>query len=130
MDEAMRVICCGSRDWVDSRIIWEALSDLADTHPDAEVVHGAARGADSIAGRVAKALGLTVTAVPADWNTYGKAAGAVRNKEMLGMAPDRVYAFRCLGESKGTDNMIQIAQKAGVPVAVYLEDGRVHALPG
>ncbi len=121
----MKVIVCGSRRWTDSRTIWRVLERLADHHPEVEIIHGAARGADTIAGEVGVALGFKVTAVPAQWEKFGKAAGPMRNKEMLGMAPDLVYAFRCRGESNGTDNMIKIAKKAGVAIGIYWENGGV-----
>ena len=62
--------------------IWDAnggYSDLA-------VVHGGAKGADWLAGQVAKSLGLEVRVYKADWSTHGKAAGAFRNEEMAKVA--------------------------------------------
>lgn len=125
----MRVIVCGSRTWDNPHPIWQSLERIAEQHPDAEIIHGAARGADSLADAAAKALGLKVTPVPADWEKFGKAAGPMRNKQMLDLAPDRLLAFRCPGQSKGTDHMITIARRAGVPCWVTDPDGRVHHLP-
>lgn len=57
---------------------------------------------------------------PADWKTYGRAAGPIRNRQMLTCGqPDLVLAFHdALEISKGTANMVKIARKAGVPVVV------------
>lgn len=125
----MRVLVCGSRGWNNPQIIWNALETLADHHPQATIIHGDARGADSIADHVAKALGLTVHAVPAQWEQFGKAAGPMRNKQMLDMAPDHVLAFRSDGKSNGTDHMIKLAARAGVPVRVIDPRGHFTAIP-
>lgn len=58
---AMRVIICGSRTWTDVDAIRALLKTLP---PDSVIVHGAAPGADTIAGREAHALGLEVEAHP------------------------------------------------------------------
>jgi len=125
----MKVLICGTRTWNDQRPVWRVLDDLYEANPDLEVIHGAAKGADSIAGQIATSFGIPVTAVPADWEKFGKSAGPMRNKEMLGMAPDLVVAFRRDGESRGTDHMIRIARRAGVPVRVVTENGKSYDLP-
>ena len=81
-------------------------------HP-VPAVHGAALGADSLAGEWARARGIKETPVPADWNRYGRAAGMWRNMQMLDMKPDVVIAFP---GGKGTQNMIDIAENANVRV--------------
>lgn len=124
----MRVLVCGSRTWTNAHLIWEFLEVVAEMHPDAEIIHGAARGADELAAKAAAALGLKVTAVPAEWHKFGPTAGPMRNKAMLDMAPDRLVAFRCEGESKGTDHMVKIARRAGVPIRILDPAGRAVAL--
>jgi hypothetical protein len=126
----MRVLICGSRSWSNARLIWEFLEVLRDTDPDAEVIHGDARGADRLAGSAAEALGLKVTAVPAEWEKFGPSAGPMRNKVMLGMAPDRVIAFRCEGESKGTDHMLRLARQARIPYRVVDPTGKTYTIGG
>ena len=87
---------------------------------DVTVIHGAARGADSIAGEVARQLHCEVLAFPADWDTHGKAAGMIRNRRMLDEGkPELVVAFTDdLSESRGTKDMVTRAKAAGVPVYV------------
>jgi hypothetical protein len=53
---------------------------------------------------------------PADWEQYGKAAGMMRNRQMLEEGkPDLVVAFHDdIAASKGTKNMVDIARAAGV----------------
>lgn len=89
-----------------------------DFPPGAVVIHGAARGADRIAGEIAAALGLEVVSYPARWREHGRAAGPIRNRQMLEEGkPDRVIAFWD-GRSKGTAHMVNLAKAAGLPVKI------------
>jgi hypothetical protein len=82
------------------------------------ICHGDARGADREAGYEARRLGLEVVVFPANWSRYGKAAGPIRNQQMLDeFKPDLVLAFPIL-TSVGTYDMIMKATRAGVPVEI------------
>src|SRR5690606_11593063 len=110
------VIICGSRTWTDEDIIRETLKGLKSS--GGHIGHGAAPGADTIAGRIAIEMGMVVTAVPAQWE-LGPQAGPHRNRYMLEhFNPKLVIASRMDGESRGTDHMVQIARGAGVPAIV------------
>ena len=82
------------------------------------VIHGDCRGADKMAGVVAEKLGMEVIPFPAKWEKHGRSAGPIRNQQMLDEGkPDKVIAFhQDIDNSKGTKNMIKIAEKAGIPV--------------
>lgn len=57
---------------------------------------------------------------PVDWR-LGKRAGPMRNRQMLKEGrPEMVLAFvdKPLGESRGTESMVDMALDAGVPVYV------------
>lgn len=76
------------------------------------VIHGAARGADSLAGLWAKQRGVPEWAFPAQWDIFGKAAGPMRNKQMLDEGkPTHVLAFP---GGSGTRHMVSIALSAGI----------------
>jgi hypothetical protein len=117
--EPLRVLVCGDRNWTDAGKIMLALKRVVVEAGDTRrvvVVHGKARGADTLGGVAAKALGLEVEEHPAKWAEYGRAAGPIRNQEMLdsGLA----YAVAChsdLTTSKGTKDMVSRLEKAGVP---------------
>ena len=110
----MRVLCCGDRNWTDRETVRVRISELPET---AVIVHGAARGADTIAGEVAAELGHTVEVYPAQWNTYGRAAGPIRNNQMLDTKPDLVIAFHAdISKSKGTAHCIQEAERRSIIV--------------
>ena len=85
------------------------------------VIHGAARGADTIAADLAKGMGMKVLPFPAKWDRYGRAAGPIRNRQMLWEGhPDVVHAFHTdLEASNGTADMVKQAEKAGIPVVIH-----------
>jgi SLOG family YspA-like protein len=114
----MRVIVCGSRSWTDEMKIFARLSVLP---PNTTIVVGfdpktkRPKGADKIAYREAMRLGLEVECHPADWDRHGRAAGFVRNKEMVDAGADLVLAFWD-GKSAGTRDTMTRAELAGIPV--------------
>lgn len=114
-----RVIICGSREWTDREAIANRLFDLP---VDSIVVHGAAKGADRIAGQEAQKLGLLVEEHPADWDYYGKRAGYVRNERMAVIGADLCIAFWD-GNSRGTSQMVDLAEKYGIEIELHT-DGR------
>lgn len=113
----MRVIVCGSRRWHNRQLIQDRLADL---DGDTVIVHGAARGADRIAAEEAHKLGLTTEAHPAEWDTYGKRAGVIRNVQMADLGAARCIAFWD-GVSAGTAHMTTIAEERGIPVELVRE---------
>lgn len=107
----MNVAIVGSRDWKYIDLVRAAVKSL---DKDDVVISGGARGVDTIAENFAKKRGLEVLIFEADWDRHGKAAGYIRNKEIV-KAADRIIAFQ-LDESKGTQHTIDLARKAGKPV--------------
>ncbi len=109
----MRVLVCGSRKWTDYAVIEWRMKALP---PWSVIIEGEARGVDRAARQIAKHLGLEVKPFPADWDKYGKAAGPIRNQQMLDEGkPDLVLAYP-MPDSVGTQDMIERAKKAGIPV--------------
>jgi len=113
----MKVLVCGSRHFNDYSRLSQTLESMV--RPEWKtIIHGGAKGADSLGGLWGEANKFEVEVYPADWNTHGKAAGPVRNIRMLKEGkPDFVVAFLA-PNSRGTKHMISIAQEAGVPVKV------------
>jgi len=111
----MRVLVCGSRHFKDSELMKETL--FQNLYPGDTLIHGDAKGADKLAEQLAQPY-VVIERYPADWKTYGRAAGPIRNKQMLEEGqPDLVVAF-LTEESKGTKNMLEQATQAGVTVKV------------
>jgi hypothetical protein len=112
----MLLLVCGDRNWNNRPAIWDALRSYP---ADTVVIHGACRGADSIAGEEARRLGYGVREFPAEWSKWGKAAGPIRNRQMLAENPDLVIAFHeNLAASRGTADTVREARVRDIPVLV------------
>lgn len=78
------------------------------------IIQGGARGADRAADEWAIINWVPLETYLPDWDKYRKAAGPIRNKQMLDEGkPDVVIAFP---GGRGTANMVSLAKKAGVEV--------------
>lgn len=117
----MKVLVCGGRDYSDYWILTEVLNGAHKATPISCIIEGGALGADRFARQWAINNNVAVRTFNADWKTHGKAAGPIRNRQMLVEgAPDRVIAF---AGGKGTANMVAMACMAGLPV-FEIEDTR------
>lgn len=126
VDTFHRLLVTGSRDWWDVAVVHQALEAvlrkwqrLYGCQPDQiVVVHGMAKGADTIARRVALQLGMRVEDHPVkdwEWKRYGNAAGHRRNARMVAHGALGCVAFP-LGISKGTRGCMSLCGKAGIEV--------------
>lgn len=109
----LRVLVCGGRGYADAGAVDAVLGKLHRLRGIALVIHGAAKGADTLAHQWAVTAGVAVEAYPAV-TAHGLAAGMHRNHTMLReAAPDLVVAFP---GGVGTAMMARIATNARVPV--------------
>ena len=109
----MNVLVCGGRDYSDYALFCWHMHEIGKGGIKS-VIHGAAPGADTLAGAWAKEHGVPVKAYPAAWNIHGRGAGPIRNQHMLDDGkPDLVIAFP---GGRGTADMVRRANKAGIPV--------------
>lgn len=117
--QEFKLIIAGSRDFNLPRRLALEIHQLQLDVPELanlSIVSGMARGADKLGHEYAKHTGLTVHEFPADWDTYGKRAGFIRNAQMAEFA-DGLLAFWD-GKSRGTQHMIETMKKLGKPVRV------------
>jgi len=111
---ALRVLVCGGRNFHDFKLMAAELDRIHRSDGIALVISGAARGADTLAESWAALFGVGLVRFPADWARHGKAAGPIRNQQMLDEGkPDLVVAFP---GGAGTADMVRRAKAAGVPV--------------
>lgn len=79
-----------------------------------EIVSGTANGIDLSGEKFAKRYVFGLKRFPADWDSLGKAAGHIRNKQMAEYADALLLIWD--GESKGSANMKKEMEKLGKPV--------------
>jgi hypothetical protein len=80
----MIALVCGGRDYADSCAINVALDAVHREKNITRLIHGAARGADSLAAAWVRSRGIPPDAFPADWKKDGKAAVEARRATALG----------------------------------------------
>jgi hypothetical protein len=123
-----RLLVTGSREWRDEGRVRATLRACLDKWgcpaAAAVVVHGAARGLDSIADGVAKQLGMRVEPYPVPrwaWRKEyaGLRAGHERNALMVRLGADGCAAFP-LGLSAGTRGCMVICEDAQPRIPVWL----------
>ncbi len=123
--EAARILVTGSRYLTNRSIVRAALVSAWRRFQDrgpVMLVHGGATGADTMASDEWRKLRLPSEEHPADWERHGKAAGPLRNREMVAAGADLCLAFFIEGVvSRGTLNCSGLARAAGIPVLVYTQ---------
>ena len=72
-------------------------------------ISGKCSGADMLGERYAEENGATLEYYPADWKKYGRAAGPIRNRQIV-TAADYIICFWD-GKSKGTRSVIKYAEQ-------------------
>jgi hypothetical protein len=132
----MRVLVTGSRFFSSLPVVRQALEEVTAGHRGTHVlVHGGARGADTLAAIAAKRLGWEIECHPAEWGapcreecrpdcrrtrdddtTYCSAAGHYRNQHMVDLGADVVVAcYKRGAANKGTTDCRRRAVAAGIP---------------
>lgn len=133
----MRVLVTGSRFFTSLPTVRQALEEVTAGHQGPHVlVHGGARGADTLAAMAARKLGWAVEEFAADWDApcrpackpdhrrtrdgggkYCPSAGVYRNADMVATDPDVVVAFYQRGaRNAGTSHCVKLAGQAGLTV--------------
>lgn len=119
---SIRILICGSRNWTDKQVIENYIQTLP---KDTIIIQGGCKGADFFAGYFAIKYNLILETYRANWKKFGKAAGPIRNKQMLDEGkPEIVIAFHNnIEQSKGTKDMIRQARERGIPVEIKSSEG-------
>lgn len=101
-----RTIIAGSREIVNPEVVVPIIEGC--TWPIATVLSGCACGVDTIGAQWAEERDIPVERYPADWHSFGRAAGPLRNAEMAQRADALLLIWH--GDSPGSRNMLERAQ--------------------
>ena len=85
------------------------------------LLHGGARGADAAIGRAAQQLGWSALVMPAQWQLHGRAAGPIRNRELLEQAIARAEAHSSPGYQA---SVLVVAFPGGAGTASLMREAR------
>ncbi len=109
-------LICGGRGFANQELFDSAMAELVLSRGmPSRVINGGALGADLMARKWAEGHDLQSRTIAANWEVQGKAAGAIRNQDMLDHHhPDLVVAFP---GGRGTADMVRRSRVAGVVVA-------------
>lgn len=120
--DSLRILVCGGRNFNDQQLLNETLYRISEDRTrwpfeGPTIISGMAKGADQLAAQWAKDNWLPLLEFPANWKEHGRAAGPIRNQQMLVEGkPDLVVAFP---GGNGTAHMVKIAREAGVEVIEF-----------
>ena len=122
------IIVTGSREWSDSEVVRDVLRDCGQDELCTEMllIHGGALGVDHIAHKYARDSGWDVLELIAQWRIHGKAAGPIRNAQMVRIG----CALRVCGwdvevhafpgpQSRGTWDMVRQCREVALEVEVH-----------
>lgn len=110
----MKVAVSGSRTIEDYQTVFDVLKESP--FEIDELIHGGARGVDSLAERFAEEAGIPTIIIRPDWKRYRGRAGPLRNRIIVDQADALIAIWD--GESSGTKGTIKYAEKQGKPVHV------------
>jgi hypothetical protein len=117
----MNILVSGDRNWTNYQLLTSTLNQFKNQIQ--VLIAGGAKGADTLAKEWAVEHNIPFQEYPADWKQFGKAAGPIRNRQMLveGQPTLLVVFHNDLTNSKGTKNMIHQASKINLPTIIIQE---------
>ena len=114
------ILVCGGRGYKDKEKAFRALysvSEVGCMHGEPRgftIVTGGATGADALAGEWAALNNATLKVYPPNWNLHGRAAGPIRNQEMIDK--ERIDFVIAFPGGKGTLDMVTRAKNKNIKV--------------
>lgn len=127
MSKPLRILVTGSRtctleqaSTIVVRVLSTVVNSLADEFQDVIIVHGHCvhGGVDMVAHLWAIENAAAPEPHPAEWARHGKAAGPIRNAQMVALGANLCLAFPA-PTSTGTWDCIRKAVAAGIPTQIY-----------
>jgi hypothetical protein len=115
-----RVLICGGVSFSDEELFNKTLDEMIDKE-NTVLVSGHAKGADTLAEKYAEKHGIEIKVFPPEWSKYQKAAGPIRNRQMLGYiseADEKLVIAFWNGQSRGTKHTVETAEKMGIETQI------------
>ena len=112
----MRLAIIGGRDFTNYSLITKLLENYKSKIT--LVISGAAKGADSLGEKWAIDNNIETLIFPADWDKFGKAAGYIRNEDIIKNC-DLCVAFWD-NKSKGTKHSLSLCKKYKIPTKIII----------
>jgi len=134
-----RVAIVGSRGFTDDVLVTAAVTHLAASNPWLTILSGGAGGVDTMVREACVGLGfhacegnameepqgghhfVEYLAIWRVGGTLDRGAGFRRNRRIVAEADLVIALFAPGPRSKGTSNMVELAQRGGLPLHVYHE---------
>lgn len=119
-----KLLVSGSRTITDRAKVFQALDFMISEMlmgDEVTIIEGGAKGVDSLARLYAIERKIPYEEHPADWDKNGRAAGYVRNVEMVKEADVALIIWD--GKSKGTAHAMKICEKKGVKYLLKMMGG-------
>lgn len=118
----MELLVAGSRNYYDYDEFSDVMNFAHKKYNITEIVSGGARGADALAERWAKENNIPIKIFKANWDTYGKSAGFIRNASMhnyLSQFENRLCLCFWDGQSRGTAHNFKLCGKNNTRLICY-----------
>ena len=111
-----RIAVTEGRTFINFIAIRKAFKEIGLNEEDI-LIHGGCSGCDKLCAEIAnREFNTKIEEHPANWKKYGRAAGPIRNKEMLESNIDFLLAFR---GGRGTANCKKEAKKLGIKIMEF-----------
>lgn len=105
----MKLGVIGSRNFTDTEYAEKCINEIREVYNFTSLISGGARGADHMAEVYSAKHNIPIKLFLPDWNKYGKAAGFLRNTDIV-KSSDIILAFWD-GKSRGTLDSLRKAVK-------------------
>ena len=121
----MRTIIAGSRTITDPTELETAIKNSG--FQISLVISGGAQGVDTLGENWAKVNNVPIKQFLPDWQTYGKAAGVIRNTQMIeDVGIDGALLIIWDGKSRGTQDTIRKASKKGLLTYIHIVKMKIN----
>lgn len=119
-----KLLVSGSRTITDRAKVFQTIDEMIGLTlkgEDVTIIEGGAKGVDTLAREFAIERNIPYEEHPADWDKNGRAAGYIRNVEMVKEADVALIIWD--GKSKGTAHAMKKCEKKGVKYMLKIMRG-------